>query len=385
MSLSVTLDVAIGLIGLYLALSVIASALLEFYRALLSRPAHLLRWGIGELFNDPMREGLAKAFYAHPLIRGLTAGKLPSEIDPKLAARVLVDLMDQGGVLSGASATPVLAPFLREFGADKEKLLQPIADWFKEGVTRLSGIAARRSQAILFAMGVVIAVVFNVDSVEVARALATQEPLRTLAVAEAKHQLERYPHTEPEKSPAGDQAVQDASKNDAAPAAGGAAPMTGGTAPPTDGSAPLAGDAAPATPADAKQSDQNKDATQEAAPAAKAALEPEAARKDLNEKIANLVADYSMLPIGWPDTRCRSLSPEHRPDGTLILPTGCTPKEPPTSRSGGPVGAHWLGWLLTALAISLGSQFWYRLLGQLIKLRGGSSDSEKKGDAKSQS
>src|SRR5690242_12229077 len=129
MSLSVTLDVAIGLIGLYLALSLVASTLLEFYKALLSRPAALLRWGVAELFNDPARVGLAKSFYEHPLIRGLTGGRLPSAIDPKLAARVIVDLMDQDGVLAGSTASPVLAPFIREVGCEKEKLLQPISDW----------------------------------------------------------------------------------------------------------------------------------------------------------------------------------------------------------------------------------------------------------------
>ena len=304
MSLSVTLDIAIGLIGLYLALSVIASILLEFYAALLARPAKLLRWGIGELFMDPLRSGLAQAFYAHPLIRGMTGGKLPSQIEPKVAAQVLVDLMDQSGVLNGATPTPVLAPFIRAFGTEKDKLLQPIAEWFDAGVKRLSGVAARRSHVLLLGIGAVMAVVFNIDSIEVMRALATQEPLRKVAVAQAEYQLELCREQKTENC------IQ-------------------------------------------------------------ASTDPDAAKQQIDQNVAALLTNYSALPIGWPDSRCRTLRPERAPTGEALPALDCQTKQPPTSAVGSAIGAHWLGWVVTALAISLGAQFWYRLLGQLIKLRGG--------------
>ena len=304
MSLSVTLDVAIGLIGLYLALSVIASILLEFYAALLARPAKLLRWGIGELFMDPLHSGLAQAFYTHPLIRGMTGGKLPSQVDPKVAAQVLVDLMDQSGVLKGATPTPVLAPFVRAFGTEKDKLLQPIAEWFDAGVKRLSGVAARRSHVLLLGIGVVMAVVFNIDSIEVARALSSQEALRKVAVAQAEYQLELC------------------------------------------------------------REQKTEDCIEVSA-------DSDAAKQQIDKKVAALVTNYSALPIGWPDSLCRTLRAERSLSGEILPAKDCQPKQPPTGAAGSAIGAHWLGWVITALAISLGAQFWYRLLGRLIKLRGG--------------
>lgn len=342
MSLSVILDVAIGLIGLYLALSVIASALLEFYAALLSRPGRILRWGIAQLFNDPLKVGLSKAFYEHPLLRGMTGGKLPSQIDPKLAARVLVDIMDQNGVLNGVTPVPVLAPFIREFGTDKAKLLQPIADWFNEGVNRLSGIAARRSQVLLLAIGAVAAVVFNIDSVEITRALATQEPLRTAAVEAAKHELERNAElgAPPKDKDTGAQGTD----------AQGAA--TQGTTTPATGDQP-----------DATQADKAK---------------ADAADKKVNDDVADLIKEYSTLPIGWPDSQCRALKAAYEKDGkTVARVADCAVKGKPEASMRTAIAAHWLGWAITALAVSLGAQFWYRLLGQLIKLRGPDPEDKK--------
>lgn len=45
-------------------------------------------------------------------------------------------------------------------------------------------------------------------------------------------------------------------------------------------------------------------------------------------------------------------------------------------------GDGWLGYLITALAISLGAPFWFDLLSKLVKLRGSGDDPDKKKEAK---
>lgn len=68
------LDVAIGIIFIYLLLSLICSALHEFIEAKLKLRAVDLEQGIRELLNDPSGSEFVKKIYEHPLICGLYRG-----------------------------------------------------------------------------------------------------------------------------------------------------------------------------------------------------------------------------------------------------------------------------------------------------------------------
>ena len=73
------LDVAIGLVFIYLLLSFICSAINEMIEAKLKMRATDLERGIRELFHDPGGKGLTKRLYEHPLVFGSFKGKY----DPK--------------------------------------------------------------------------------------------------------------------------------------------------------------------------------------------------------------------------------------------------------------------------------------------------------------
>ena len=65
------LDVAVGLILVYLLLSLVASAMREGIESIVkSRAVHLER-GIRAMLDDPDGSGLATQFYRHPLIYSL--------------------------------------------------------------------------------------------------------------------------------------------------------------------------------------------------------------------------------------------------------------------------------------------------------------------------
>lgn len=68
------LDIALGLILIYLLLSLIASAVTEVIEALRKKRASDLERGIRTLLADPTGEGLAKKVYEHPLVSGLFLG-----------------------------------------------------------------------------------------------------------------------------------------------------------------------------------------------------------------------------------------------------------------------------------------------------------------------
>jgi len=68
------LDVAIGTIFIFLLLSLICSALNEIIESWLKMRASYLECGIRELLGDPSGEGLTLKLYSHPLIRSLFPG-----------------------------------------------------------------------------------------------------------------------------------------------------------------------------------------------------------------------------------------------------------------------------------------------------------------------
>ena len=78
---SQVLDVSVGLVFIYLLLSIICTAANEMIAALLSLRARNLAKGIANLFADKRIKGLDELFYDHPLIKGLYRGtRKPSYI-----------------------------------------------------------------------------------------------------------------------------------------------------------------------------------------------------------------------------------------------------------------------------------------------------------------
>lgn len=73
------LDVAIGTIFVYLLLSLICSAANEIIESWLKKRASYLEQGIRQLLDDPSGTGLANKLYTHPLVSSL----FPGTYDPK--------------------------------------------------------------------------------------------------------------------------------------------------------------------------------------------------------------------------------------------------------------------------------------------------------------
>src|ERR1043165_1473116 len=115
---SATLEVAIGMVFVYLLLSLLASACGEYIEAKVNNRAKYLRQGINLLLNETTGGGidLAKRLYEHGLVRPLyrDANKLPSYIPSRTFALALWNMAttatnsetgDQPGTLSAAGVT----------------------------------------------------------------------------------------------------------------------------------------------------------------------------------------------------------------------------------------------------------------------------------------
>jgi hypothetical protein len=336
------LDVIIGLFFGYLVLSLAVTAANELFAAWFRRRAWMLRKGIGNLLAD---DGLAAQLYQHPLIRSLSADQRgPSYIPSRTFARALLDIMGT----RNAGATPprvgedgssplnrTLLLLWNESGGDIDRFREQVETWFNDSMDRVSGWYKRRTQMFLVIWGAVLTVGTNADSIVIAKALWRDTALRQAVVASAQ----RYVAEE-------------------------ARPIV-----PVSGAAPiLAGDGAPIPPLPPDQ--------QSEADFQLAASRYDAAMADLAEL---------QLPIGWEDPSTPAVD-ESDPDALsfrLIRDDASDDWPGPIWAPGGverwlrAFDQHLLGWLLTTLAVSLGSPFWFDMLNRIIAIRGGRASAPK--------
>ena len=93
------LEVAIGVVFVFILVSIICSAIREGIEAWLKTRAAYLEYGIRELLHDRSGNGLANAFYNHPLIYSLFSG----EYRPR-------EYSDSPSILAGGQNLPSYIP-----------------------------------------------------------------------------------------------------------------------------------------------------------------------------------------------------------------------------------------------------------------------------------
>jgi len=221
------LEVAIGLILVYLVLSLICSAIREIFEAWMKTRAAFLERGIRKLLHDPHGTALATAVYHHPQIYPLFRGgynpsrikrnglmpagsNLPSYIPAKNFALSLLDIVVRGPDPSSTQAATAGAPAISLAAVrsavaninnppvqrallsaidtatdDLDNAQANLEAWYNSGMERVSGWYKRRTQFILLGLGIGLAVAVNVNSVTIARRLYQDQALRDVLVAQA--------------------------------------------------------------------------------------------------------------------------------------------------------------------------------------------------------
>jgi hypothetical protein len=174
------LDVAIGIIFVYMVVSIICTAVREGIEAWLKTRAAYLEHGIRQILQDPKGIGLAKDLFEHPLIFGLFTANtykpgpnreeptifqrgtgLPSYIPSHSFAAALLDIVAHGPqALNSDSGGPPLSLLNVRRGArgiqnpavrrvvinaldsaqgDLTRAQKAIEDWFDSAMDRVSG------------------------------------------------------------------------------------------------------------------------------------------------------------------------------------------------------------------------------------------------------
>jgi hypothetical protein len=307
------LEVAIGLMLVYLLLSLICSAVREGLEAWSEMRAVHLERGIRELLQDLNGTGLAKALYTHPLIYGLfqnnydstkikknglmpAHSNFPSYIPAGNFAVALLDIVARGPLadpndanaispcislatlrasIGNIQSVPVQRALLSAIDMAQNDLNQARANieaWYNRAMDRVSGWYKRRTQTIIFAIGLVATVSLNINTITIAQYLA-QDNARRNAVLAVAETMARDPTTQ---------------------------------------------------------------------------------NADIQSRYANLA--QLGLPIGWADSS---------PVPTWVMPVQCEGR------------CYWwysivvpiFGWMITAFAITLGAPFWFDLLNKFMVIR----------------
>ncbi|HVN14985.1 MAG TPA: hypothetical protein VMT73_04535 [Anaerolineales bacterium] len=215
MDFTTIIQVAIGIMFVWITLAMITSQIQEWLASLLSWRAQMLEDAIGHMLSNP---DLSEQFYQHPLIQGLHTSKgarKPSGIPADKFALVLFEVVIQAGqnaseiksafenLKQGVENLKVKKGFEKIAGSldtlmlgienDGEALTnarQRAEGWFNDAMDRLGGSYRRRVQVVAIIAGIAISVILNADSIAIIDKLYTDPAIRAAIVQEAQAQVQ---------------------------------------------------------------------------------------------------------------------------------------------------------------------------------------------------
>jgi hypothetical protein len=423
-------DIAIGIVFVFLLLSLIASTINEIIQSFLNLRGKKLLLGLQTLLNDTggNMNGLVEKLYNHGQIFGLFEGtfnpqkpsNLPSYIptknfvmalldvvpaaaaalpalspapappapDPNAAARAALQAAEQAaqqtaqlaaqlsarvgaappdGVAAAQAAAakavaaaelaalrlaaqklasndstkkvgiPVLS-MIGTAGTDLDHLKTNVEDWFNSAMDRVSGWYKYRTQKMLFCIGLILAIALNANTIVIVQQLSKNPTLRESIVAAAQSAAAKEKKTEQGNKP-------DPAKN------------------PDQAATPDQLNKANQKTEQGNKPEQIKkpDQANNPDPAKKSEL-PNKLDQPSNPGQGNNPNQGASSDIS---TNLKGLSEQINKIEGLGVPLGWTKQD--TSALGNPT--TYLGWLLTAIAVSLGAPFWFDILNKFMIVR----------------
>ncbi|MGB7441869.1 MAG: hypothetical protein WA919_12430 [Coleofasciculaceae cyanobacterium] len=317
MNIFAVLDVAIGLLLIYLVLGLLASEIQELIATVLEWRAKHLRESIVNLLQGELTEEL----YKTPLLKSLNQKRSqqaksvgPSYIPSEVFSTALLEILKDKSLIDKYKFDVGALETLEEFIGNVEnsqlseelkynltalarkakskaqntkeqvqQLEREIANWFDSSMARVSGVYTRNAKGVALLIGLVIALAANADTVYIVKSLANEQTIRSTVTQVA------------------DQIV---------------APNS------------------------------------EALSCLNAAENKEQALKcttDIRDEVNLILNDISPLPIGW------NLSePFKKQFGIFNFQS---------------LGEALIGWILSGVAIAMGAPFWFEILSKVINVR----------------
>jgi len=200
---SYILDIAIGLVFVYMLLSLLCSTINEQVIArIFSLRANTLEAGIQNMLNG--RVDLTKEVYNNPLIQGLSRRRSPklnaliqkllritpsedphkpSYIPSNLIAQAVMALSVVQVSKSNPAIPEALASLLQKANGNPQKELDYIEQWYDDTMDRVSGWYTRNVQLIIFFLGLAIVVILNVDTIAIITNISNDSVIRASLVS----------------------------------------------------------------------------------------------------------------------------------------------------------------------------------------------------------
>lgn len=225
---STILEVIIGVVFIYVLLSLLATTVNELIQTFIfSARGRDLEKAIVAMLSDrkPTAESpvktnnpdaaagrktdLAELFYTHPLVMKFAKqGKnnRPSYISRTTFSKVLIDLLSEPGKAHTTMAEvkavieklpeddqtrKLLLSFIRDAGEDMHALRASLEHWYDEMMDRASGWYKRRVQKALLVIGFSISALLNADTFNIARTLTNDPVARERIVRQAEAYRDR--------------------------------------------------------------------------------------------------------------------------------------------------------------------------------------------------
>jgi hypothetical protein len=181
------LGAAIGIVIMYVLISLLCSTINEQVIArFFNLRAHTLQDGIKNMLADPQGDKLVNDLYNHPLIQGLSqnaaSGKprKPSYIpaDTFTVALMSTDVVQAFKNNPNTASIPIpkgLELAVKNGNNDAAKELANIEKWYNDTMDRVSGWYKQKVQLIIFALGLVITVGLNIDTLSIVSTLISNK------------------------------------------------------------------------------------------------------------------------------------------------------------------------------------------------------------------
>lgn len=244
------LEVVIGLAFVYFVLALICSAVAETISSLQRQRAKMLVEGIENLFsgsNSITKEGrdLAKLFWSHPLVQALIRpragrpsrgkrktgghanvsqadGKGPAYIPARTFVSTLIDLgarnsdsakeaaadaakiadalskVKLADAINGIPSAPLrqaLLAIYNDADGDLNAFRRGAEKWYDDAMDRVSGWYKRHIQAVIWIIAVLVTLLLNVDTVQIATTLWKDPTTRAALVARADKAAAQGPNS----------------------------------------------------------------------------------------------------------------------------------------------------------------------------------------------
>jgi len=310
------LEIAIGLIFIYLLLSLLATAVNEFVMRFLYSRGENLKRAITRMLEDSNKdEKLIGDFYKHPLIEKFTNPSKwnyllkinkPSYLTSNSFSKVLLEVLGDKNEMNvdvdtikekidelfpkeDSSTRKLLLNFVEDANGNLEQLKSNLENWYELMMERTTGWYKRRVQLALLIIGFSISVIFNADTIQMAKNLSSDPAARASMIEMAENYYSSMSEAE-------------------------------GT--------------------------------------------------DSTDTQATLPASFGSMPDSLLNSEIKQLIQQDIPNASSIMGMGWSfPKENKVWYFISSIPTHLFGWLITTFAIALGAPFWFDMLGKVTNIR----------------